>query len=313
MASDQDATPVGRHRILHLSDTHVTASGHDEDDVDAAAALDRLLFDARHVPDIDLVVVSGDVADDGSEAGCAAVLGRIGRFAAERGVPHVYSTGNHDTRDAFAAVLGSGHRAADGTDIGRLGPNVDGERAAVSEVDGLRVITLDSLVPGSVHGTIGEAQLEWLGDILARPAPSGSIVAFHHPPVYLDRSPWMPSFMLRNPEALGAVLEGSDVRVMLCGHVHHQMSGMLAGVPVSATPGIVTRADLTAPPHLMRAVKGAGATVVDLGGPFSPLGYVIQARDPDAGEQVYELDPLAEWRDADDTASSTDGVAGDRV
>ena len=63
----------------------------------------------------------------------------------------------------------------------------------------------------------------------------------------------------------------------------------------------------------MRAVKGAGATVVDLGGPFCPLSYVIQARDPQAGEQVYELDPLAEWRDADDTASSTDGVAGDKA
>ena len=309
----QAATPLRRHRILHLSDTHVTASGHDEDGVDAAAALDRLLFDARHVPDIDLVVVSGDVADDGSEAGCSAVVERVGRFAAARRVPHVYSTGNHDTRDAFEAVLGSGHRAADGSDVGRLGPSVDRARAAVSEVDGLRVITLDSLIPGSVHGTISQAQLEWLGGILARPAPFGSIVVFHHPPVFLDRSPWMPSFMLRNPEALGAVLEDSDVRVVLCGHVHHQMNGVLAGVPVCATPGVVTRADLTAPPHRMRAVKGAGATVVDLGGPFSPLSYVIQARDPQAGEQVYELDPLAEWRDADDPASSTDGVAGDRA
>src|SRR5918996_4654 len=248
MDRDHAASQVRRHRILHLSDTHVTASGIDEDGVDAAAALDRLLSHARHVPDIHLVVVSGDVADDGSEAGCAAVLERVGRFAAERGVPHVYSTGNHDTRDAFAAVLGSGHRAGDGTDIGRLAPNVDGELAAVSEVDGLRVITLDSLEPGSVHGTIGEAQLEWLGDVLARPAPSGSIVAFHHPPVFLDRSPWMPTFMLRGPEALGTVLEGSDVRVVLCGHVHHQMNGALAGVPGCATTGIVTPADLTAPP-----------------------------------------------------------------
>jgi 3',5'-cyclic-AMP phosphodiesterase len=75
-----------RRRILHLSDTHVTASGLDADGVDAAGALDRLLRDARFVPDIDLVVVSGDIADDGSEAGCRAVLDRVGRFAAERGV-----------------------------------------------------------------------------------------------------------------------------------------------------------------------------------------------------------------------------------
>jgi len=299
MDGDLPAAPSRRHRILHLSDTHVTGSGFDQDGVNAAAALDRMLLDARRVPDVDVVVVSGDVADDGSEAGCAAVRERVGGFAAARGVPHVYSTGNHDTREAFAAVLGSGHLAADGTDIGRLAPDVDGERAAVSDVDGLRVVTLDSLVPGSVHGQISAAQLEWLRDTLAEPAPAGSVVALHHPPVYLDQSPWAPMFMLRNSEDLGAALEGSDVRLVLCGHVHHQMSGLLAGVPVSATPGIVTRIDLTAPSNLVRAVKGAGATIVDLGGPFSPLCRVIQARDPEAGEQAYEIDPLAEWASPD--------------
>lgn len=280
---------------MHLSDPHLTGSGFDEDGVNAAMALDHVLHDARFVSDIDLVVVSGDIADDGSEAGCAGVLDRVGRFAAERGVPQVYSTGNHDTRDAFAAVLGSGHLACDGTDVGALAPDVDGERAAVSEVGGLRVITLDSLVPGSAHGIVGRAQLDWLGEVLSSPAPAGSIVVLHHPPVFVERSPWMPSFVLRDPEALGAVLAGTDVRVVLCGHLHLQLSGMLYGIPVCATPGIVTRIDLTAPPRLVRAVKGAGATVVDLGGPFSPTCHVIQARDPAIGEQAYLVDPLSGW------------------
>jgi 3',5'-cyclic-AMP phosphodiesterase len=314
MASDQVVTPAARHRILHLSDTHVTASGFDQGGVDAAAALDRILTDARHVPDLDLVVVSGDIADDGSEAGCADVLDRVGRFAAERGIPHVYSTGNHDTREAFAAVLGSGHRGPDGSDIGTLAPDVGRELAAVSDVGRLRVITLDSLVPGSIYGRIGAAQLAWLRDVLARPAAAGSIVVFHHPPVYLEQSPWMPGFVLRDPEQLGAVIEGSDVRLVLCGHVHHQMSGVLAGVPVCATPGIVTRIDQTAPPDRVRAVKGAGATVVDLGGPFSPLCHIIQARDPAAGEQVYEVDPVAEWVDDDyDDSVAASGSVGERT
>ena len=287
------ANPPRRHRILHLSDTHVTGSGFDEDGVDAAAALDRLLHDVRHVTDIDLVVVSGDIADDGSEAGCQAVLDRVGRFAAERGIPHVYTTGNHDDREAFAAVLGTGHRGADGTDVGRLAADVDGERAAASDVAGLRVITLDSLIPGSVEGVISDAQLAWLRAELTEPTPAGSIVTFHHPPVFWDRSPWMPPFVLQNPEALAAVLAGADVRAVLCGHVHLQLSGLLAGVPVSVTPGIVTRIDMTAPPQLVRGVKGAGASVVDLGGPFSPMIHTVHSRDPEAGEQVYVVDPLS--------------------
>lgn len=73
---------------------------------------------------------------------------------------------------------------------------------------------------------------------------------------------------------------GSDVRAILCGHYHAQLAGQLRGIPVWVTPGVVTRIDLTAPPSLVRAVQGASATVVDLGGPFSPSFHVIHARDP---------------------------------
>jgi len=117
----------------------------------------RILHDVRFVPDLDVVVVSGDLADDGSVEGYTAVHERIGRFAAERQIPQVYCVGNHDDRDAFAQVLGTGHVDAAGHDVGQVaGPDA---RAAVSDVSGLRVITLDSLVPGSAHGLVSDAQL----------------------------------------------------------------------------------------------------------------------------------------------------------
>jgi hypothetical protein len=62
---------------------------------------------------------------------------------------------------------------------------------------------------------------------------------------------------------------------------------------VWVTPGVVTRIDLTAPPHLERAVKGAGATVVDLAGPYSPMFHTLQARDPEAGTQVYLVEAMS--------------------
>ncbi|GIE77018.1 phosphohydrolase [Actinoplanes philippinensis] len=274
------------HRILHLSDPHMTGSGFDEDGVDAAGSLDRILRDARFVPDIDVVLVTGDIADDGSAEGCAAVLQRVGAFARERGVPHVYTTGNHDAREPFATVFGSAHRGADGADLGESGP----DRSAVSEVGGLRIITLDSLVPGSVHGVVSEEQLAWLGRLLSRPAPAGSVVALHHPPIAIGTSPSMADVNLRNGGRLAEVLAGSDVRAVLCGHYHAQVSGFVSGIPVWVTPGVVTRIDLTAPSHLVRGVLGAGATVVDLGGPYSPMFHLLQARDPRAGEQVYLVD-----------------------
>jgi len=282
-----------RHRILHLSDTHLTGSGQDEDGVETTAALERMLYDARHVPGLDLVVVSGDIADDGSASAYAAARDRIGAFAASRGIPHIYCTGNHDERTAFAAELGSGHVGADGVDTGRLAAPSSPTRAAVSEVAGLRLVTLDSLVPGSVHGLVSDDQLAWLGELLARPAAAGTVVVLHHPPLYLESSELMQRVGLRNADALAGVLSGGDVRAVLCGHFHLQLTGSLAGVPVWVGPAVATRIDLTAPGDLERAVTGAGATVVDLGGPFSPVFHVLHARDPRAGEQVYLVDALS--------------------
>src|SRR5215213_3353160 len=288
MRADRESrSRSGRHRILHLSDPHVGRDGTDEHGVDAAAALGRILHDARFVAGLDLIVVSGDIADDGSAEGYAAVRERVGGFAAERGIPHVYCTGNHDVRETFAAVLGSGHVGPDGGDVGRLAAEAGDLRAAVSDVLGLRVITLDSLVPGSIHGFVGDAQLAWLRSLVAQPAPVGSVVVVHHAPIALDSPAVMSSINLRNPSSLADAVAGTDVRAVLCGHFHHQLSGSLDGIPVWVTPGVVTRIDLTAPPHLERAVKGAGATVVDLGGPGSPMFHVLEARDPDAGAQVY--------------------------
>ncbi|HEX7164900.1 MAG TPA: metallophosphoesterase [Trebonia sp.] len=285
------------HRILHLSDTHLTATGFDEDGVDAAGALRQILSDARHLDGLDLVVVSGDVADDGSAAGYAAVRRIVGDFAAGRGIPHVYTTGNHDDRTSFMQVLGTGHLGADGTDAGH-GWTGGPERAAVSRVNGLRIITLDSLVPGSVHGLISASQLRWLAGVLAEPAPSGTVLAFHHPPVQVPTSVFVATGGLRNAGDLADVVAGSDIQAILCGHYHVQLAGHLRGVPVWVTPGVVTRIDLTAPPGLVRAVRGASATIVDLGGPFSPSFHVIHARDPQAGRPVYLVDAVT-WAPAD--------------
>ncbi|CAB4720636.1 MAG: metallophosphoesterase [Actinobacteria bacterium] len=274
-------------RILHLSDTHLTASGHDEDGVDARGSLRVLLHDLRWVPGIDLVVVTGDLADDGSAQGYAELLAQVGAFAAERGAPLICSTGNHDDRSAFTAALGSGHLHG-GADLGRLAP-LGTTRAASSEVAGVRIVTLDSLVPGHAHGHLDAEQLGWLAEQLAVPHPGGTVLALHHPPISI-RPHAFEDVVLDNPTDLAAVIAGSDVHIVLCGHLHAQVSGYLAGVPVWVTPGVVTRLDLTTRPHLVRGVTGAGASVVDLT-PDGPTCHTVHARDPDAGREVYVYDP----------------------
>ncbi|GAA1869850.1 metallophosphoesterase [Asanoa iriomotensis] len=275
-------------RILHLSDPHLTATGYDEDGVDAARALDLMMATARDVDDLDLVLTTGDIADDGSVEGCRRARDVIGAFAAERHVPHIYTTGNHDRRPAFIEIFGSGHLGADGNDVA-TGRGPAGACAAVSEIAGLRVVTLDTLVPGSGHGLIEPDQVEWLRDLLKTHAPRGTIVALHHPPIALERHP-LSRLLLRNPAALADAVAARDVRAVLCGHVHHDMSGSLRGVPVHVAPGIVTRIDLAGRATQLTAVLGPRASIVELGTESAPMTYTLTARDPWAGKLVYSVD-----------------------
>ncbi|WP_328748348.1 metallophosphoesterase [Streptomyces sp. NBC_00285] len=273
-------------RIIHLSDTHVeSVDAPNGNGVNATDSLRLMLTELRHVRDVDAVVVTGDIADDGAVEAYTTVRELVGEFARPHGAPVFYTTGNHDEREAFGKVLGSGH--AQPQSVLETG---DSERAAVSTVGGHRFVTLDSLVPGKVYGRFTEAQLDWLREVLRTPAEHGTVLAFHHPPLSLGLSVTQQVFGLLNPGELAEAIRGSDVRVVLTGHFHLQLFGMLESVPVWVTPGVVNRIDLTTPYGTERAVRGASASLVELGGPTSPLFHTLHARDPRAHETVYELD-----------------------
>src|SRR3546814_17269213 len=53
----------------------------------------------------------------------------------------------------------------------------------VWDLGGLRLVALDSTVPGWHHGDVDAAQLAWLRGVLAEPAPLGTLLALHHPPL----------------------------------------------------------------------------------------------------------------------------------
>jgi 3',5'-cyclic AMP phosphodiesterase CpdA len=87
-------------------------------------------------------------------------------------------------------------------------------------------------VPGWHHGDIDAAQLEWLRAVLAEPAPLGTMLALHHPPLP-SHIPFFDILELRHQRELADVVAGSDVRAILAGHLHYSTSGTFAGVPVS--------------------------------------------------------------------------------
>ena len=117
---------------------------------------------------------------------------------------------------------------------------------------------LDSTVPGHHYGEVDAEQLDWLRDVLATPAPHGTLLAMHHPPVpsVLDLAALVE---LRDQAGLAEVLEGSDVRSILAGHLHYSSTATFAGVPVSVASATCYTQDLNVPVGGTRGRDGARA------------------------------------------------------
>ncbi len=180
----------------------------------------------------DAWVFSGDLSDDGSPESYRFLREHVADAAARVGVRVIWGSGNHDDRPMLRAEL---------LDAPGVGP-VDTE----TDLAGLRVLTVESSVPGVPWGVLGEDTLAWLADRLASPAPLGTLLVVHHPPIPVPQPAANLLWPLTNPEALARLLRGTDVRAILSGHVHQASFGTLAGVPVATAPALAYTQDLTA-------------------------------------------------------------------
>lgn len=221
--------------ILHLSDTHLL--GGDRllgDRYDTAQHLRRTLAAAEATgvrPDA--VVFTGDLTDLGEPEAYRALRAEVEPWAARLGAPVVWVAGNHDERPALRAELLDGEPSEEPV-------------TGVYDLGGLRLIALDSTVPGWHHGDLDAAQLSWLRSELAEPAPRGTILALHHPPLP-SHIPFFDILELRDQRGLADAIAGTDVRAILAGHLHYSTSGTFAGVPVSVAAASCYTMDLARP------------------------------------------------------------------
>ncbi|KQX07188.1 MULTISPECIES: phosphodiesterase [unclassified Leifsonia] len=234
--------PAPGHVIAHLSDTHFLAGGPLYGTVDTdtglAAALQRL--EASGIR-LDAFVFTGDITDRGEPDAYARVRSVVEPVAARIGAEVIWVMGNHDERMPFRRGLLAGSAGVTGEETAPGAP-VD----TVTTVRGLRVIALDTSVPGYHHGAIDDAQLAWLADVLSEPAEHGSLLALHHPPIPTAIGA-MQILELERQERLAAVIEGSDIRAILGGHLHYTSTSLFAGIPVSVAAATCYTMDLAAP------------------------------------------------------------------
>jgi 3',5'-cyclic-AMP phosphodiesterase len=234
--------------VAQLSDPHIGADWHGEDPLAALRAVVQAVVALPNRPDA--VLVSGDLSEHGRPAEYAAVSETVAAI----GAPVHVIAGNHDDRAALRAAFGLSCEDA-------------GPVQWAADLGPLRLVGLDTTIPGKDGGALGAERLRWLDAELARGPERPTLVAMHHPPIATGAAPWdaigLPPV---DRTALARVLDDhGQVRGVVSGHVHQTITASIAGRPV-----------LTVPSTYMQAQLNLSAAEIELA-PGQPCGFALHA------------------------------------
>lgn len=223
--------------LAQISDLHIQHGGPHADLIraeshlrDCVAALNALN------PRPDLVVITGDLTERGKPEEYATLDELLGTLQ----IPFVLIPGNHDSPANLRAAF---------PDHDYLQGDSPFVQYAI-ESHPIRILALDTTVPGKSHGRLCRDRLDWLAARLAEQPGRPTVILMHHPPFETG---------IRQMDALG-LLEGRDafadvirphanIERILCGHLHRTMMCRVGSTVASTCPGTAHQIvlDLTDP------------------------------------------------------------------
>ena len=173
----------------------------------------------------DAVVISGDLTDNGLASEYDMIAEMLARNIK---VPVYVIPGNHDRREEFKAKLGHLPGVADHPEFVQY----------VIDAHEIRLVMLDTVIPGSSAGELCAKRLSWLDATLGAEPNKPTVVVMHHPPFacgiqHMDR------IALRNPaEFVAVIAKHPQVKRILCGHHHRPVNAALAHTIASIGPSV---------------------------------------------------------------------------
>jgi 3',5'-cyclic-AMP phosphodiesterase len=246
--------------IAQLTDLHVRPVGIAANRVSETNMLTERAFRvvAGFNPRPDVVILTGDL----TECGLPAEYENLGAILSRTLEMPVYAIpGNHDRRENLRRCL----------------PHLPGVTAdpffvqyAVEDLP-VRLVMLDTVVPGSGHGELSQEQLQWLDRTLAADPSKPTMVAMHHPP-FATGIPHMDKIALHHTEGFRSVIaRHAQVQRIVCGHHHRPIVGQVAHAIASVAPSVAHQVELSFDPE----DKGAFN--------FEPPAFQLHAWGADSG------------------------------
>lgn len=209
--------------IAQITDMH--AGGRVEvpaGELDTTARLARAVDHLNGLtPRPDLVLATGDLTWNGELAEYEALRGELDRLD----MPVYLLPGNHDDRDNLRAVF---------ADHGYL--PAEGFLHYTIEDHPLRIVALDTLLPGSAGGLLCAERLAWLAATLGDAPDRPTLLAQHHPPFDIGM-PFFDHHSFQGGAGLGDIVaRNPQVEMIICGHIHRAVTRRWHGTVVAVAP-----------------------------------------------------------------------------
>ncbi|REC94385.1 phosphodiesterase [Kushneria indalinina] len=237
--------------IVQLSDSHLCADPAQRyRGVDVQARLSSMMARVAACQP-DLVILSGDVSDDGSIASYQRAAEQLDAL----GCRWTWLPGNHDHPATMAEVR---------------------PLETVIHLDGWQIVLLDSWIEGEEGGRLGVDQLARLEAQLAGDT-TPTLIVLHHPPVIVEAA-WMNEIGLEDRDAFRAILGRYDhVHAVLCGHIHHERTCLQDGVPIMSVPAVAAQFVPDSPDFAVDERAPAGFRLIRLSSNETP-GPLLSSR-----------------------------------
>lgn len=236
--------------IAQITDCHIVEAGSLMNDrVDTAAMLREAISHINAMrPRPDVVIATGDLVNSAK----ASQYEALADILAGLEVPLRLVPGNHDDRalmrSTFADVV------PDGTPDQRVDYVVDDWP--------VRLVGLDTTIPGENGGLVVAEQMSWLHDVLDAEPERPAVIFQHHPPFDTGIA-WMDAVGLVGRELEADLLATHpQVCAVLCGHIHRNIHATVGGTAVSTSPSTGAQVALALGDTLYEYVDEPGAVAV---------------------------------------------------
>ncbi len=213
--------------IAQITDLHIRPRGKPAYRVAETNTLSERAIEALLAcdPRPDAVLISGDLTDCGLPEEYAVLSELLHRLP----MPVYAVPGNHDRRENFRAQLG--HLA---------GVAADPEFVHFAIEDHpLRLVGLDTVIPGGSDGALCARRLAWLETTLALAPAKPTLIFMHHPPFDCGVASMDRIRLVEGAEALESIVEKNpQIVALVAGHHHRAIETQFGGRPCSVAPGV---------------------------------------------------------------------------